>query len=209
MATAAERRALRKKLARDEALHTDKKPAAAKEAAPPTVEPPEQQAPSRTRSTNTVTVGCKIPNGLILQNHVLVDGTEPIFGGGQRMIKVGQPVGNPIHVKGPSRMPGSDPDAKRVIGGYGMTFNVPREDFEQWMKDNAALDIVKQRMIFACDNVDRAQDQARDQKTVRSGLEPLDVSSRKPNGDYADNRMLKKIRKFDPDDDKTDIRGVA
>jgi hypothetical protein len=71
-------------------------------------------------------VACKIPNGLILQNCILEDGFEPVFGGGSRPVKVARPVGDPIKINGSARAPGSDPDAKRVIGGYGLTYNVPK-----------------------------------------------------------------------------------
>lgn len=202
MATAAERRAARAKLKQQESLH---KAAPVKEAAPP----PEERAPSANRSRNTVTVGCKVPNGLILQNEIMVDDFEQVFGGGVRAIKKAQPDGPPIRINGPARAPGSDPDAKRVIGGYGLTYNVPRDDFERWINHNAALDIVRSNLIFACEDKDRAQDQARDQKSLRSGLEALNTESRGADGRYVDPRMPNKVKKFNPDDESTNIRGVA
>lgn len=215
MATAAERRAARAKLRKQEELTSTKTPKV-KEAAPVHEEEavvervaPEERAPSATRSRNTLTVGCKVPNGLILQNHILEDAFEMVFGGGQRPTKKGRPVGNPIHITGASRAPGSDPDAKRVIGGFALTYNVPRDDFEMWMRDNAELDIVKKGLIFAHENADRAADQAKDQKSFRSGLEGLNVDGRKANGDYIDPRMPKNVKKYKPDDESTDIRGVA
>lgn len=211
MATAAERKAARAKAKREaaEAVKTGKNASATQDEAAPPVPPPEERAPSATKSRNTVTVACKVPNGLILQNSVLEDDFEPVFGGGSRPIKAARPIGDPIHITGSARAIMSDPDAKRVVGGYGLTFNVPKEAFEKWMKDNAALDMVKNGLIFAHDSPDRATDQARDMRSTRSGLEALNVEGRKANGDYADPRMPKNIKKFKPDDDSTDIRGVA
>jgi hypothetical protein len=198
MATAAQRKAERARLRRETsaveaATHdgsTEEKPAAIK------------------KSRDTVTVCCKIMNGLILQNHVLVDDVEPVFGGGFRPCKKARKVGEPIKINGPARAPGSDPDAKQVTGGYGLTFNVPKDDFEKWMHDNAELDMVRNRLIFAADSSERAKDQARDQKTIRSGLEPLNTEGRKGNGDYIDPRMPRNLKKYKPDDDSTDIRGA-
>lgn len=203
MATAAERRAARASLKRQEKLHPTS-PDVPKESPKP-----EERPASATRTSNLVTVACKVPNGLILRNHEMFDEAEPLFGGGYKTVRRSRPIGNPITIVGPSRAPGSDPDAKRVVGGYGLTFNVPRDDFERWMKDNADLDIVKLKLIFAHENVERVQDQARDQKMLRSGLEPLNVNGKKADGTYIDPRMPKRVKKFNPDDESTDIRGMA
>lgn len=200
MATAAERRAARAKLRSSEENVTEPLTSLKNEESPP--EP-------KVRSRDTLTVGCKIPNGLILQNHVLEDGFEMVFGGGSRPIKVSRPVGDPIRINGSSRAVGSDPDAKRVIGGYGLTHNVPKEAFEQWMRDNKDLDMVKNGLIFSHDSADRVADQAKDQKSLRSGLEPLNTEGRKSDGSYIDPRMPRNVKKFKPDDDSTDIGGAG
>jgi hypothetical protein len=205
MATAAERKAARAALTRTNAAAEVREENAASAAR---TSGKDEATPSTTkRSRDTVTVCCKVPNGVIMQNHVLEDGFEPVFGGGSRPIKISRPVGDPITLIGSSRAPGSDPDAKRVVGGYGMTFNVPKEDFEKWMRDNAAMDMIKNKLIFAADDADRASDQARDQKAFRSGLEGLNVEGRKASGDYIDPRMPKNVKKYKPEDESTDIRG--
>jgi hypothetical protein len=210
MATAAERRAARAKLRKSETTKEERVEASAAVASAPektlgTDDAPAQ--PARGRSRDVVTVCCKTPNGLILQNEELYDGYEQVFGGGNRPVKLARKVGDPIRINGNARAPGSDPDAKRVIGGYGLTYNVPKEAFETWMRNNASLDIVRLKLIFAHEDTARAEDQARDQKSLRTGLEPLNVESRKPNGTYLDPRMPNKVRKFDPDEERTDIRG--
>jgi hypothetical protein len=199
MSTAAERRAARAAAAK-----------AASNVEEPTVETKPEETPAvKSRSRDTVTVACKIPNGLILQNHTMEDGFEPVFGGGSRPIKVARPVGEQIRITGSARAYGSDPEAKRVIGGYGLTYNVPKDAFEKWMRDNSELDMVKNKLIFAHESVDHVTGQAQDLKTLRTGLEPLNTESRKSDGTYVDPRMPKNIKKFKPDDDSTDIRGVA
>jgi hypothetical protein len=209
MATAAERRAARKaaekaanapkeKVAKvTEALVQEKEILHAQE--------PEADRPSRTTSRITVTVACKIPNGLILQNHDMVEGFEPVFGGGSRPIKTAVKVGNPIRLVGPSRPFGADPESKRVVGGYALTYNVPKADFEKWMRDNAELDMVKNGLIFSHENSDEAAAKARDMRSTRSGLEPLNTESKDAAGKYLDPRMPRNIKKFNPADDSTDI----
>jgi hypothetical protein len=139
----------------------------------------------------------------------LVEDYEPVFGGGSRKVMKGVPDGPQIKLTGPARPMGMDPDAKRVIGGYGLTFNVPRDEFERWLEDNKHTDVVKNRHVFCHENVDHVEGQARELKLVRSGLEPLNTESRDASGKYKDPRMPNKMRKFNPDDDTVDIRGKA
>lgn len=211
MATAAQRRAARAALRKSETNKEERVEASATIASAPektlgTSDAPSE--PARGRSRDVVTVCCKIPNGIIIQNEILVDDFEPVFGGGVRPCKKAQKVGDPIRINGSARAPDSDPDAKRVIGGYGLTFNVPKEAFERWLETNKTLDMVVNKLIFAHENTDRASDQARDQKTFRSGLEPLNVLKRNPDGKYADPRMPNKVRKLDLDDEKTTMNGA-
>lgn len=208
MATAAERRAARKALeAKNKVEAQTDKTIKVKEAEHTAA--PEEDRPSKTVSRNTLTVACKIPNGLILQNYDLVDGFEPVFGGGSRPIKVAHPVGNPIKLIGPARPFGADPEAKRVVGGYGLTHNVPKDDFDRWMKANAELDMVKNGLIFAHDSPDNVAAKAKEMRGVRSGLEALNTESKDASGKYIDPRMPRNIKKFNPNDDSTDISRVA
>jgi len=200
MSTAAERRAARAAAAK--AVNNNPDPVV--EAAAP-----EDRPVVKARSRDTVTVACKIPNGLILQNYEMEDGFEPVFGGGSRPIKMARPVGEQIKINGSARAIGSDPDAKRVIGGYGFTYNVPKDAFEKWLRDNSELEMVKNKLIFAHESIDHATGQAADFKSFRTGLEPLNTESKKSDGSYVDPRMPKNVKRFKPDDDSTDIRGVA
>lgn len=156
----------------------------------------------------TVVIACKIPQGVILQNYEAVDGFEPVFGGGSRPIKSHQPVGPSVRINGCSRPLGSDPEAKRVIGGFALTFGVPKDFWDRWYAANQQLDMVKNGMIFAHESENKTVDQAKDMRTLKSGLEPLDTEGKKPDGTYRDPRMPAKVRKFDPNVDTTDMRGA-
>ena len=157
------------------------------------------QAPRpQPKSNRTVTVACKIPNGIIIQCYDMVDSYEPVYGGGQKPMKKAQATGNPITLVGSSRAMNSDPDAKRVVGGYGLTFGVNADYFERWKEENKATDVIRNGLVFAHENDQRVVDQAKDMKAVRSGLEPLNPDSRKPDGTHVDPRMkgLKNVRKL-------------
>jgi hypothetical protein len=207
MASAAERRAARKRLRENVGDEEPKKTLARDADAPEPGSSPEAPPPSSTRSRDIVIVACKVPNGLILQNHRMIDDFEPVFGGGSRPIRKAEKLGDPIHIIGPARSINADPEAKRVISGFALTYNVPKAAFEQWMKDNAQLDVVKNRMIWAYDNEHKVSDAAKDLKGLRSGLEAINTESKKPDGSYVDPRMSKQIRKLNPDDDRPTMIG--
>lgn len=205
---AADRRAARRKL-RANAGDPEAKPIKnmnADETLPEAGSSPEAPAPSSVRARDVVIVACKVPNGLVLQNHIMIDGFEQVMGGGTRQVKVSQKVGDQINVIGPARAVNADPDAKRVIAGFALTYNVPKASFEQWMKDNAELDIVKRRMIWAYADEHSAADAAKDLRSVRTGLEAINTEAKKSDGTYMDPRMSKRVKRFKADDDQTTMR---
>ena len=71
-----------------------------------------------------------------------------------------------------------------------MTFNVPKDFFDEWMRQNATTDMVKNGLIFAAKKRENVVAQARDHKTLRSGLEPLRPDA---TGKDADKRVPKKV----------------
>ena len=94
--------------------------------------------------SNKITVGCKLPNGLLLD--------------------VG---GKTVTLNG--FMKGSN-----IIGGYGITENVDEELFDAWMLANKEMSVVKKGLIFKQKNPKEAAAQASDTKENKSGLEQID-----------------------------------
>jgi ABC-type sugar transport system substrate-binding protein len=97
-----------------------------------------------------MSVGCKLPSGLIIQK------TEH----------------EQVLLKGAN--------ASLVIGGYGITEDVDEAWFTNWLKANADYDPVRQGLVFAQSTTVRAQDQARAQASVKSGFEPMDPENPGP-----------------------------
>lgn len=121
----------------------------------------------------TVTVACKLPNGLLLRVFDMVPGFEPVLGGGTREIKVARQKGEPVKING-NAVPFGMPPAYTIIGGYALTPNVDAAFWAEWLKHNADSDVVKSGLIHAHATPDAVQKESRNREKVKSGLEPLD-----------------------------------
>lgn len=100
-----------------------------------------------TTSGPRITVGCKLPNGIHLD------------------------LGKPGEVIRRVTLTGMN--GARVIGGYGITSDVPKDFFEKWMAEHKEHPAVKGQLIFA-----HAQDAsvvsfAKEHAELRHGMEPL------------------------------------
>ena len=82
-----------------------------------------------------VTVGCKLPNGIILQRYSMDEATEPLMGGGSRVVKRAAPQGERIKINGCARRPGVDAP-HLIVHGAGITSNVDADFFADWLKQN-------------------------------------------------------------------------
>ncbi|EFE94002.1 hypothetical protein [Serratia odorifera] len=109
-----------------------------------------------------VTVGCKLPNGLVLN----VQGKQ---------VKIN----------------GCRSKEARIIGGYGLTA-VDKELWEAWLKIHAEQPYVKNGVIFAQDNGNSVRSQAKEQENIKSGLEPLPQKNPAPGIQRDDEAMNNK-----------------
>ena len=92
---------------------------------------------------STVTIGCKLPNGI----HMIV---------GEKRIRINGWNNNEIQG-----------------GSHGITEDVPQDMWEAWLKEYADSKLVKREIIFAMNTTKKAQDKAKDQKDNKSGHEQL------------------------------------
>lgn len=148
-----------------------------------------QEALTTTKSTSTYCIACKMPNGLILRLFEWVEREVPVMGGGMRLVRQARETGARVTINGPAHPFGVSPLAK-VVGGYALTYNVPAEFFDKWMEQNHDTDLVKNKIIFAQPTIDRVEAQAYEQRTVRSGMEPL---ARDTSGEMVDERVPRPI----------------
>lgn len=120
---------------------------------------PRQQthvvAPSATR--DTVSVGCKLPNGMHLD-----------------IGREGEPIER-VTLKGINSLTEGAlirPAAK--FGEYAVTKNVPKEFFEHWMSTHQNHPAVKNHLIFSHAQEESVKDMGEEFSEVKHGFEPLD-----------------------------------
>ena len=129
-------------------------------------------------SGRTVTVACKIPNGIVMQLYEMRDGIEP-GPGGVRTIKIAHKTHDPIKINGPALAFGEMPRFT-IICGFALTPGVDAVFWEKWKDQNFDNDAVKAGLITAWPTVVDAEAYARDHKTLKSGLEPIDPNNTPP-----------------------------
>ncbi len=128
-------------------------------------------------STTTVAVGCKLPNGLIME---LI---EPVQG--RQLIPA--PIGERHTLKGANSQLLKTPFGPVAQGThrYGIT-HVPKEFAEEWFRRNKDFECVKRGQVFMVKDEATARGEAKDRqddKVTRTGLEALtDKDSRLPKG---------------------------
>lgn len=133
------------------------------------------------KGKRTVTVACKFQAGLLLRLCAPRTVAEPLMGGGSREVKQYFPVGEPVYVHGPAEPAGQAPEGyvrPQLQDGYALTHGIDADFFAEWLKQNKDTDLVRSRVIFAASGADAVQGQAKDNRDVRSGFEPIN-----PKGD--------------------------
>lgn len=121
----------------------------------------------------TVTIACKMPNGLILRLFKMVEGTELVLGGGTRKIRKAVDTGQQVTINGAASRIDRAPK-HQIVGGYGLTHGVDADFWAAWRSQNDDSDLVRNHIIFAHGAVEDAIAEATEKAEVRSGLEPLD-----------------------------------
>lgn len=126
----------------------------------------------------TVTVALKSPHGIVLQLHEKAMQRIPLMGGGHSEEEVFRPSPNPdntFRINGNAVATGSAPTCT-IIGGFALTPGVPKALWDAWLEQNPNLGLVKAGLIHAYESADDAGAAAREKRTERSGLEPLNMS---------------------------------
>jgi hypothetical protein len=142
----------------------------------PAAAPAVHGTPSAAR---TVTVACKITNGLILQLCRMVPQREqtPV---GVRDVMIAERTGTAYIIAGPAypvQPPPGYPRQVQIEGGYALTRGIPKDFWDQWLEQNKDAPFVKNGHVFAQPTMDSVIDQAQDGAKLRTGFEPLDVSN--------------------------------
>ena len=109
----------------------------------------EAEYQNASTSTATVTVACKIPNGL----HLDLDGRR-------------------ITLNGSS--------SSQIAGGFGLSEDVDKAFFDEWVKRYRDSPAVTGGIVFAYENAADTKARAAEYANLKTGLEPLDPKNPAP-----------------------------
>lgn len=102
----------------------------------------------------TVSVACKIPNGIVMQM-----GEKKVVLHGSNVA-----IDKTNFILSPHLAP----------NGFGITNNVDEDFFKAWMAEHKTLEAVKNGLIFAASKSNDTIAQTKDRKDIKTGLERID-----------------------------------
>ena len=130
-----------------------------------------------------VTVACKIPMGIVLQEFKMMPEREQTPQG-VRDIQVGRPTGKAAVINGTAHAPGrhrvdqSGNPVHITQSGYALTQNVDADLWESWLLFHKDHPMVQNRIIYASTKSGDIGAIGRENEARTSGLEPM-----RPDGD--------------------------
>jgi hypothetical protein len=146
----------------------------------------------------TVSVACKLPSGIILRGFNKVSQQVPVLGMPDKFETREHfvPNGHQAVIKGNAFSPMTGPRGQ-MSGGYALTHGVDADLWNSWLQANADSDMVKNKLVFAHEKRDSVADKAKGMRTVKSGMEPLDMSTTTVKGKtvVVDQRIPRRIHK--------------
>lgn len=135
------------------------------------------------QSKDTVSVACKLPHGLLMRIYTPVDVQVPVLGGGTRtetQYKYLPGKFPEFRLKGFSHHQNQAPSGE-IVNGYAVTHGIPKDFWDEWMKQNHEADFVKNNLVFAQPTAEALGSQMRDKDhaKLKSGLERIDPANLK------------------------------
>lgn len=127
----------------------------------------------------TLTVACKLPCGYLMEVFAMVDGKEPVMGGGWRETKVARRTGKRIRLNG-FATPFNKAPRHDIVHGMGLTHGVDADLFNAWLADHKDDELVTNRIIFAFAKPADTEARAKELVAEKSGFESLDPKSMPP-----------------------------
>lgn len=144
--------------------------------------------------SGTVTVACKITNGLILRLFRMADSHEPVMGGGFRTVQKAQPFGEVVRIAGYAHDVMHAPRAP-IASGFALTRGVDADFWEEWLDQNRDADYVRNKLIFAHEAPANVRAQAKEFRGVTDNQGPIvpDTDSRIPRRKNREGKMVSAI----------------
>ena len=127
----------------------------------------------------TVTVGCKIPQGIMLDIYDWETVSLPVMAGGFKEVRMARALPWQHRLNGPARKIGQDVPYQ-IIEGAALTHGVDADNFAIWLEQRKESDIVRNGLVFAQIKVGDAVAQAKEHRNQKSGFEPIDPANLPP-----------------------------
>lgn len=118
-----------------------------------------QQHTVQVTSRNTISVGCKLPNGMHLDIRQHGSATQRVTLKGINSLTAGAII------------------RPAMRGGFAITENVPKEFFEEWMRLNSHHPAVANGLIFAHEEFASVKDMADERADLTHGFEPINPAA--------------------------------
>lgn len=121
--------------------------------------------------TATVTVACKVLSGMRCRIHEKKKVTE-VGLGVTRTVEQWVETDREFILAGPAHAQNEGP-RHQVVGGFALTYGVPKDLWDEWRRQNGDLPAVKNGLILAYETPDKAMDAAKERKGIKTGLERI------------------------------------
>lgn len=138
---------------------------------------PTASARAPVTGTDTVTVICKIPQGIVIQMYEFRERESVIQGGTQKEKKAYPLEGKSFKINGPAHGQMEGPRC-RIASGFALTEDVPADIWEGWYEQSGKhLAACQNGLLLAFSNTGKALGAAKEHKGEKSGLERLNPAA--------------------------------
>lgn len=117
----------------------------------------------------TISVACKIPNGIVLQVFASTETQEQVMGGGHKTIKQAHVIWR-AKVNGPA-VPEGRGSPYPIFYGYALTHGIDADKFAVWLEQNKDSAFVLQGFVKAHLKPSELEAHAKERSDVLTGLE--------------------------------------
>lgn len=121
----------------------------------------------------TMSVACKIPNGLMLRVFAPDKVMVPVMAGGVKEVTRWRPTTWSQKLNGPAKRMGQEV-GYQIMHGFGLTHGVDADQFALWLDQNKDTEMVRLGLVFGQAKPDAVIQQTNDHRNELTGLEPID-----------------------------------
>jgi hypothetical protein len=127
----------------------------------------------------TVTIGCRLPCGYVMEVWGMEEVAEPLLGGGSRIVKRAVSLNRRVKINGSARQVGKD-SPHEIRNAAGLTHGVDADLWAAWLAQHQDDDLVKNNIIFASTKGIDVEAKAKEVIAEKTGFEPIDPGKMPP-----------------------------